>query len=328
MDYTRRMSCRQSWGEWSCQHAGVDGVLKNSKCDLDPGSLRSVELDTSLKKYRKTFLEVDSEGFAFAGIKKARGLQNWEGMNSDDCGADMADKMGKRRVKKRLDEIGNMESAMSMSQGQREKHKALNQFFHKTAKAKIKSVQEYVKDLVEQDQKLLIFAHHMEVLDGIEKALNQKKVKYIRIDGATAATKRDELKNDFQEKANVKVAILAIKAAGVGLNFTAANRVPGDIKQCEDRAHRIGQESDVVIRFLLARSSIDDMIWQMLQNKLTNIVQPVFMPTPTNTENMGELINRKIVGSGACCGTQGHCVYLDIFQCVWCIGSWLQSSFP
>ncbi|GMH42394.1 hypothetical protein BSKO_10313 [Bryopsis sp. KO-2023] len=186
-----------------------------------------------------------------------------------------------KEVKKRLDDIGNMESAMSMSQGQREKHKALNQFFHETAKAKIKSVQEYVKDLVEQDQKLLIFAHHMEVLDGIEKALNQKKVKYIRIDGATAATKRDELKNDFQEKANVKVAILAIKAAGVGLNFTAANLVifaelswvPGDIKQCEDRAHRIGQENDVVIRFLLARNSIDDMIWRTLQNKLGNVGQ-------------------------------------------------------
>lgn len=84
-----------------------------------------------------------------------------------------------------------------------------------------------------------------------------------------------------QNDNTVRVAILAIKAAGVGLNFTAAHLVlfaelswvPGEIKQCEDRAHRIGQKHTVSVRFLLAKDSIDDIIWRTIQNKLENVGQ-------------------------------------------------------
>lgn len=79
----------------------------------------------------------------------------------------------------------------------------------------------------------------------------------------------------------MRVALLAIKAAGTGLNFTSANVVvfaelswvPGDIKQCEDRAHRIGQDKNVSVNFLLGRGSIDEIIWKTLQNKLDNVGQ-------------------------------------------------------
>lgn len=84
-----------------------------------------------------------------------------------------------------------------------------------------------------------------------------------------------------QNDDSIRVAILAIKAAGVGLNLTAAQLVlfaelswvPGDIKQCEDRAHRIGQKHLVNVQFLLAKESIDDIIWRTIQNKLENVGQ-------------------------------------------------------
>lgn len=44
--------------------------------------------------------------------------------------------------------------------------------------------------------------------------------RFIRIDGSTPAAERQRLVNLFQENADVKIAILSIKAAGVGLTMT------------------------------------------------------------------------------------------------------------
>jgi SWI/SNF-related matrix-associated actin-dependent regulator 1 of chromatin subfamily A len=79
----------------------------------------------------------------------------------------------------------------------------------------------------------------------------------------------------------VRVAILSIKAAGVGLTMTAASTVvfaemtwtPGEIIQAEDRAHRIGQASSVNVYFLHIKDSIDDVIWNTIQSKLENLGQ-------------------------------------------------------
>ena len=44
-------------------------------------------------------------------------------------------------------------------------------------------------------------------------------------------------------------------------------------RQAEDRAHRIGQISCVNIHFLLLRDSVDDIMWEALQNKLRDVGQ-------------------------------------------------------
>jgi hypothetical protein len=40
------------------------------------------------------------------------------------------------------------------------------------------------------------------------------------------------------------------------------------VQQAEDRAHRIGQTQSVNVHLLLVRDSIDDLMWELLQNKL------------------------------------------------------------
>lgn len=37
--------------------------------------------------------------------------------------------------------------------------------------------------------------------------------------------------------------------------------------QCEARAHRIGQKSPVICRYLLAKGTADDYIWEMVKRK-------------------------------------------------------------
>ncbi|OMO52737.1 SNF2-related protein [Corchorus capsularis] len=119
------------------------------------------------------------------------------------------------------------------------------------------------------------------VLDYLETVIEKKKVGCIRIDGTTAASSRQALVNDFQEKDSIKAAVLSIKAGGVGLTLTAASTVifaelswtPGDLIQAEDRAHRIGQVSSVNIYYLLANDTVDDIIWDVVQHKLETLGQ-------------------------------------------------------
>ena len=107
----------------------------------------------------------------------------------------------------------------------------------------------------------LIFGHHKCILDAIESQLREKKAKFIRIDGSTPSNERSGLVQKFQENDVYRVAVLSIKAAGVGLTLTAASLVvmaeldwtPGNLIQAEDRAHRIGQASSVNVHYLLMK---------------------------------------------------------------------------
>ncbi|CAM8915197.1 unnamed protein product [Rhodiola kirilowii] len=157
----------------------------------------------------------------------------------------------------------------------------INKIYTDSAEAKIPAVLDYLGTVVEAGCKFIVFAHHLSMIDAIHQFLLKKKVGCIRIDGGTPAASRQALVTDFQEKDNIKAAVLSIRAGGVGLTLTAASTVifaelswtPGDIIQAEDRAHRIGQVSSVNIYYLLANDTVDDIIWDVVQNKLENLGQ-------------------------------------------------------
>ncbi|XP_042433274.1 SWI/SNF-related matrix-associated actin-dependent regulator of chromatin subfamily A-like protein 1 isoform X6 [Zingiber officinale] len=157
----------------------------------------------------------------------------------------------------------------------------INKIFNDSAEAKVPAVLDYLGTVIEAGCKFLIFAHHQHMIDAIHQFLLKKKVGCIRIDGGTPPTSRQAFVADFQEKDGIKAAVLSIRAGGVGLTLTAASTVifaelswtPGDIIQAEDRAHRIGQVSSVNIYYLLANDTVDDIIWDVVQNKLENVGQ-------------------------------------------------------
>lgn len=163
-----------------------------------------------------------------------------------------------------------------------EEKRLMNQLYVASAKAKIGPVQEYLETLIDGGaDKFLFFAHHAELLDAAAATLKKRKIQHIRIDGSTPSTARGKLVETFQTVDAVRVAVLSIKAAGVGLTLTAASAVifgelswtPGEIVQAEDRAHRIGQVNSVSVQFLCARNTVDDIMWGSVQNKLENLGQ-------------------------------------------------------
>ena len=102
---------------------------------------------------------------------------------------------------------------------------AISMAYSLTGKAKLESIKQYVLELLSNDIKFLIFAHHKIVLDGLQAALKEKKVKFMRIDGSITKEIRHANVTNFQEDPSLKVALLSITAAGVGLTLTAASTV-------------------------------------------------------------------------------------------------------
>ena len=128
---------------------------------------------------------------------------------------------------------------------------------------------------------MLVFAHHKEVLDTLQQAIS-KKLKgagHIRIDGSVPANDRALRVRKFQTNSLVRVALLSMTAAGVGLTLTAASSVlfaelhwtPGVLAQAEDRCHRIGQPNAVNVMYCVCREqelSVDMSLWSMLSRKV------------------------------------------------------------
>lgn len=144
-----------------------------------------------------------------------------------------------------------------------EARKLLMEAYQASGIAKVSAVSEYLVEWLRGSgtQKVLVFGHHKGVLDVIETAV-AKELKgggHIRIDGTVNSQERAGRVRKFQTCSNVRVAILSMTAAGVGLTLTAASSVmfaelhwtPGVLAQAEDRCHRIGQRSAVNVMYLV-----------------------------------------------------------------------------
>lgn len=138
-----------------------------------------------------------------------------------------------------------------------------------------------VEKLDNEIDKLIIFGHHKEFLDGVAKSLEENDIRYMRIDGSTNKEVRFNLTEQFQTDNTIQVALLSINAASVGLTLTAASNVlmgeipftPGIALQAEDRVHRNGQKNGCNIYYALGNDTIDASLWYNLlrKNETSNI---------------------------------------------------------
>ncbi len=56
-----------------------------------------------------------------------------------------------------------------------------------SAMAKIQSVKEYITAILQNDVKIIIFAHHKVIMDELDSHLKSLKYQYIRLDGDCSA---------------------------------------------------------------------------------------------------------------------------------------------
>ncbi|XP_012215897.1 SWI/SNF-related matrix-associated actin-dependent regulator of chromatin subfamily A-like protein 1 [Linepithema humile] len=174
-----------------------------------------------------------------------------------------------------------------------EKHTALLEYYNQSSFARLKAVCNYVTKLFEKKKKCLLFAHHQNVLDAMCNVAESMKIRYIRIDGKTNPERRKVLVDTFQERDDYLAAVLSITAANAGITLTAAHLVvfaelfwnPGILCQAEDRVHRIGQNNEVLIQYLVAKDTADDYIWPLIQRKM-NILNAVGLDQDFSIDNV------------------------------------------
>ena len=108
--------------------------------------------------------------------------------------------------------------------------------------------------------KLVIFAHHRRVLDGLQAHLHRRGHLLVRIDGSTPLAQRHAAIRRFNREASVQLALISVTAAALGIDLSAASQcvfaeLPPDamwLAQAEDRLHRKGQAAAVNVTILLA----------------------------------------------------------------------------
>lgn len=130
-------------------------------------------------------------------------------------------------------------------------------------------------------QKIVIFAHHAQVVDSIKQKLSAFHP--VVISGSTPHLQRQQAIDSFQKDPKVRVFIGNIQAAGTAITLTAANQaifveqdwVPGNNAQAAKRLHRIGQSKPVFIRVASLAGSFDEQVSKILMRK-TRELESIF----------------------------------------------------
>lgn len=153
--------------------------------------------------------------------------------------------------------------------------------------AKLEALLELVSELRDEGHKVLIFSQFVEMLEIIRTEMANQGCSHLMITGKT--THRERLVEQFQTDKSITAFLLSLKAAGSGLNLTAATYVilydpwwnPAVEAQAIDRAHRIGQKNTVNAYRLIAKDSIEDKI-QSLQLKKETLANEVVQEESLN----------------------------------------------
>lgn len=151
--------------------------------------------------------------------------------------------------------------------------------------------------------RVLIFTQMTKVLDILEIFLNHHGHRYLRLDGSTKIEDRQILTERFNTDDRIFCFIASSRSGGVGINLTGADTVlffdsdwnPALDKQCQDRAHRIGQTREVhIYRFVSEHTIEENMLKKANQKRMLDNV--VIQEGEFTTDYFGKMDWRDMLG--------------------------------
>ncbi|KAI1088404.1 DNA repair and recombination protein RAD5C [Rostrohypoxylon terebratum] len=142
--------------------------------------------------------------------------------------------------------------------------------------SKIEAVTQDIKTHYLQD-KCVIFSFWKKTLNIVGNALDDKHIKYLRIDGDVAPGKRHTILNEFQCRNGWRVLLMTFSTGAIGLNdLTVANRIyilepqwnPAVENQAIGRLVRLDQTRKVTVIRYLMHKSVEEVVQSKQKRKI------------------------------------------------------------
>lgn len=143
-----------------------------------------------------------------------------------------------------------------------------------TGRGKIQAALDFTERTSREGQKLVVYAHHQDVIDGFRAMAPDTPV----IDGSAPMAARHAYAKAFQEDPNCNLIVIS-DAGALGITLTAASSIlliephwtPADMDQTVDRIHRIGQTASAVnVYRMYAPNTIDSKMFEIEAGKREN----------------------------------------------------------
>ncbi|XP_014603043.1 PREDICTED: DNA excision repair protein ERCC-6 isoform X1 [Polistes canadensis] len=158
----------------------------------------------------------------------------------------------------------------------------LEKFGYWKRAGKMVVVQSLLKIWKKQGHRVLLFTQGRQMMHILESLLQRENHSYLRMDGTTPMSQRQETIYTFNNNTSYFIFLLTTRVGGLGVNLTGADRVviydpdwnPATDAQARERAWRIGQNKNVTIYRLITAGTIEEKIYhrQIFKLLLSNKV--------------------------------------------------------
>ncbi|EME45902.1 hypothetical protein DOTSEDRAFT_70055 [Dothistroma septosporum NZE10] len=164
--------------------------------------------------------------------------------------------------------------------------------------AKIEKTMEILNEIMDdqEGEQVLIFSQWTSLLDLLEVPIDEAGIGYRRYDGSMSAAMRGDAVDDFRDqRKNVRVMLVSLKAGNAGLNLNMASQViildpfwnPYIEEQAIDRAHRLGQRREVKVHRILIENTVEDRIIALQEKKRALISEALDEQQAANLGRLG-----------------------------------------
>ncbi len=168
---------------------------------------------------------------------------------------------------------------------------------------------EILEEIILLEEKAILFTSYNKMFDILQEDIPKRfGIKVLAINGATPTAERQSIIDCFSDVAGAALLVLNPRAAGAGLNITAASRVihynlewnPSLEDQASARAYRRGQTKTVFVYRLFYKDTIEEIINDRIEQK-RDMFDSAVVGTDGLTENSEDIIRALMITPG---GTQ------------------------